>query len=43
MKLKPLADKILVKRLEAETQTAGGIVLPDAAQEKPKKGKYHYC
>lgn len=39
MKLKPLADKILVKRLEAETKTAGGIVLPDSAQEKPKKGK----
>ena len=39
MKLKPLADKILVKRLEAEEKTAGGIVLPDTAKEKPKEGK----
>jgi len=31
MKIKPLADKILVERLEAETKTAGGIVLPDSA------------
>ena len=34
----PLADKIVVKRLEAEQTTKGGIVLPDAAQEKPKEG-----
>ena len=39
MKIRPLADKILVKRLEAETKTAGGIVLPDSAKEKPQKGK----
>lgn len=39
MKLKPLGDKVVVKRLEAETTTKGGIVLPDAAQEKPKRGK----
>jgi len=38
-KLKPVGDKILVKRMEAEEVTAGGIVLPDAAQEKPKEGK----
>jgi len=37
--IKPIGDKILVKRLEAESKTAGGIVLPDSAQEKPKKGK----
>jgi chaperonin GroES len=35
----PLGDKILVKRLEAEAKTAGGIVLPDTAKEKPKEGK----
>ena len=36
---RPLGDKVLVKRLEAEDVTAGGIVLPDAAKEKPKEGK----
>jgi len=35
----PLGDKVLVRRLEAEEKTAGGIVLPDAAKEKPKEGK----
>jgi chaperonin GroES len=35
----PLGDKILVRRLEAEEKTAGGIVLPDSAKEKPKEGK----
>lgn len=39
MKIKPLGDKVLVKRLEAEQVTAGGIVLPDTAKEKPKEGK----
>jgi chaperonin GroES len=39
MKLKPLGDKIVVKRIEAEKQTAGGIVLPDSAKEKPQRGK----
>lgn len=39
MTVKPLGDKILVKRLEAEEKTAGGIVLPDTAKEKPKEGK----
>jgi chaperonin GroES len=39
MKIRPLGDKVLVKRLEAEEKTAGGIVLPDAAKEKPKQGK----
>ena len=37
-KLRPLGDKILVKRLEAETKTKSGIVLPDSAKEKPKRG-----
>jgi chaperonin GroES len=35
----PLNEKIVVKRLEAEEKTAGGIVLPDTAKEKPKQGK----
>src|SRR6266446_2220781 len=39
MNVVPLNDKILVKRLEAEEKTAGGIVLPDTAKEKPKQGK----
>ena len=39
MKIRPLADKVLVQRLEAETKTAGGIVLPDSAKEKPQRGK----
>jgi chaperonin GroES len=38
LKIRPLNDKIVVKRLEAETKTKGGIVLPDAAKEKPKEG-----
>lgn len=39
MKLSPLNDKIVVKRLEAEEKTAGGIVLPETAKEKPKEGR----
>ena len=39
MKIRPLSDKVLVQRLEAENKTAGGIVLPDTAKEKPQKGK----
>ncbi len=39
MKVVPLNDKIVVKRMEAEAKTAGGIVLPDSAREKPKQGK----
>ncbi len=36
--IRPLGEKVLVKRLEAEDRTAGGIVLPDTAKEKPKRG-----
>ena len=36
--IRPLGDKVLVQRLEAEDVTAGGIVLPDSAKEKPKRG-----
>ena len=39
MKVVPLNDKIVVKRLEAEEKTAGGIVLPEAAKEKPQRAK----
>lgn len=39
MKIRPLADRVLVQRLEAENKTAGGIVLPDTAKEKPQRGK----
>ncbi|MGE4554042.1 MAG: co-chaperone GroES [Desulfovibrionaceae bacterium] len=39
MKLKPLHDRVLVKRLEMEEKTAGGIIIPDTAKEKPQKGE----
>ncbi len=38
-KVRPLGDRVLVKRIEAEEKTAGGIVLPDTAKEKPKEGE----
>ena len=38
LNIKPLGDKVIVKRVEAEEKTSGGIVLPDSAQEKPKRG-----
>ena len=39
MKIRPLADRVIVQRVEAEAKTAGGIVLPDSAKEKPQRGK----
>lgn len=39
VKIRPLGDKVVVKRLEADQMTAGGIVLPDSAKEKPKRGR----
>ncbi len=39
MAIQPLGDRVLVKRLEAEEKTKGGIVLPDTAKEKPQKGE----
>jgi chaperonin GroES len=39
MRIEPLGDKVVIKRLEAEQQTAGGILLPDSAQEKPQQGR----
>jgi len=38
LNIRPLGDKVIVKRVEAESKTAGGIVLPDTAKEKPKRG-----
>ncbi len=38
MKIRPLQDRILVKRIEAETKTKGGIIIPDSAKEKPIEG-----
>ncbi len=38
MKIKPLQDRIIVKRLEGEDTTKGGIIIPDTAQEKPSEG-----
>jgi chaperonin GroES len=39
MKLKPLGDRLIVRRLESAEKTSGGIVLPDQAKQKPHKGK----
>lgn len=39
MNLKPLADRVVIKKLEAEEKTAGGIVIPDSAKEKPQQGE----
>jgi chaperonin GroES len=39
MKLKPLNDRVIVTRVEKEQKTAGGIIIPDTAKEKPQEGK----
>ncbi|NIQ94791.1 MAG: co-chaperone GroES [Desulfuromonadales bacterium] len=39
MNIRPLQDRIIVERLEEETKTAGGIIIPDSAKEKPQMGK----
>ena len=39
MKLKPLNDRVIVSPLEADEKTAGGVIIPDTAKEKPNKGK----
>ena len=39
MKIRPLQDRVMVKRLEEETKTSGGIIIPDTAKEKPQKGE----
>ena len=39
MKIRPLADRVLVRRIEEESKTAGGIIIPDTAKEKPTRGE----
>lgn len=39
MKIRPLHDRILVKRIDEETKSSGGIIIPDSAKEKPQEGK----
>ena len=39
MKIRPLQDRVMVKRLEEEQKTAGGIIIPDTVKEKPQKGE----
>lgn len=39
MNIKPLGDRIVVERIEGDTKTVGGIIIPDTAKEKPKQGK----
>ena len=39
MKFRPLHDRVLVRRVESEQKTAGGIIIPDTAQEKPQQGE----
>lgn len=39
MKIRPLQDRVIVKRLEEEQKTAGGIIIPDSAKEKPQRGE----
>ncbi|GGK23808.1 co-chaperone GroES [Salinarimonas ramus] len=39
MKFRPLHDRVVVRRIEADTKTAGGIIIPDTAKEKPQQGE----
>lgn len=39
MSFRPLHDRVLIRRLEGETKTAGGVIIPDTAQEKPQEGE----
>ena len=39
MKFRPLHDRVVIERIDAESQTAGGIIIPDTAKEKPQEGK----
>jgi len=39
MKIRPLQDRVIVKRIEEDEKTAGGIIIPDTAKEKPQQGK----
>ncbi len=43
LKFRPLHDRVVVRRVEADTKTAGGIIIPDSAQEKPAEGEVLSC
>ena len=43
MKFKPLHDRVLIEVLDSSEKTAGGIIIPDTAQEKPQEGKVSCC
>ena len=43
MKFRPLHDRIVIKRIEAEAKSAGGIIIPDTAKEKPQQGEVVRC
>lgn len=43
LKFRPLHDRVVVRRVEADTKTAGGIIIPDSAQEKPAEGEIVSC
>ena len=43
LNIKPLADRVLIEPLEAETKTASGLIIPDTAKEKPQKGSVIAC
>ena len=43
MTFRPLHDRVLVKRVEEESKTAGGIIIPDTAKEKPQEGEVVSC
>ena len=43
MKFRPLHDRVVVKRIEAEEKSVGGIIIPDTAKEKPSAGRGHRC
>ena len=40
MKFRPLHDRVVIERIEAEAKSAGGIIIPDTAREKPQQGRY---
>ena len=43
MKFRPLHDRVLIRRLDSDTKTAGGIIIPDTAKEKPAQGEVIAC
>ena len=43
MRFRPLHDRVVVRRIDAEEKTAGGIIIPDTAKEKPQEGEVYRC